>query len=232
MERLRYVARARGSDPAVLVAETAEAIDRLRPDPADLVTLCRRLVDRNPTCAPMWWFCASLLADPCALDLVWELADEIEHDRTPIHLAHAIAEGATVATIGCPELAAEAITRRGDITVLAVDAGGGATALVRRCDRVDVEAELVPTEAALPAVAAADVVLVEADVCSPDAVLAAMGSGLLVTLAAATRTPVWLVAGRGRRLPETYCDAIARLAGANRRGRMRSRRSNGRSSIE
>ncbi len=213
MERLRYVARARGTDPAVLVAETAEAIESLRPEPADLVNLCRRLVDRNPTCAPMWWFCATLLADVSALDRSWELAAEIEHDRTAVQVAHALAEGAVVATVGYPDIAADALVRRGDLTVVAIDAGGGAHALVRRCDRAEVEAHLVPAESALAAIGSADVMLVEADACSPDQVVASMGSGLAVALAATTQTPVWLVAGRGRRLPEPYRVAMERLAG-------------------
>ncbi len=218
MERLRYVARARGTDPAVLVAETAEAIDSLRPEPADLVNLCRRLVDRNPTCAPMWWFCATLLADVSALDRSWELAAEIEHDRTALEVAHALAEGATVATVGYPDIAADALVRRGDLTVLAIDAGGGAHALVRRCDRAEVEAHLVPAESAMAAIGAADVMLVEADACSADQVVAAMGSGLAVALAATARTPVWLVAGRGRRVPEPYRVSMERLAGCRAGG--------------
>jgi hypothetical protein len=219
MERLRYVARARGTDPAVLVAETAEAIDSLRPEPADLVNLCRRLVDRNPTCAPMWWFCATLLADVSALDRSWELAAEIEQDRTALEVAHALAEGATVATVGYPDTAADALVRRGDLTVLAIDAGGAAHALVRRCDRADVEAHLVPPESALGAIGAADVMLVEADACSADRVVGAMGSSLAVALAATAQTPVWLVAGRGRRLPEPYRVAIERMAGCRAGGR-------------
>ena len=177
MERLRYVARARGTDPAVLVAETAEAIESLRPEPADLVNLCRRLVDRNPTCAPMWWFCATLLADVSALDRSWELAAEIEHDRTAVQVAHALAEGAVVATVGYPDIAADALVRRGDLTVVAIDAGGGAHALVRRCDRAEVEAHLVPAESALAAIGSADVMLVEADACSPDQVRRVDGFG-------------------------------------------------------
>ena len=71
----------------------------------------------------------------------------------------------------------------------------------------------MPAESALAAIGSADVVLVEADACSPDQVVASMGSGLAVALAATTHTPVWLVAGRGRRLPEPYRVAMERLAG-------------------
>ena len=234
MERLRYVARARGTDPAVLVAETAEAIDSLRPEPADLVNLCRRLVDRNPTCAPMWWFCATLLADVSALDRSWELAAEIEHDRTALEVAHALAEGATVATVGYPDIAADALVRRGDLTVLAIDAGGGAHALVRRCDRAEVEAHLVPAESALAAIGAADVMLVEADACSADQVVAAMGSGLAVALAATARTrrsgssPA---AGAGCPSPIAWrWNAWPAVAPEAARGRARSSRSRSRAS--
>ena len=101
-----------------------------------------------------------------------------------------------MATVGYPDIAADALVRRGDLTVLAIDAGGGAHALVRRCDRAEVEAHLVPAESALAAIGSADVMLVEADACSADQVVAAMGSGLAVALAASDAH-----AGLARRRP-------------------------------
>ena len=64
MERLRHVARSGGVDPAIVVAETVEALTGLGPAPSELVPLCRNLVERNPTCGPLWWLCAHLLAKP------------------------------------------------------------------------------------------------------------------------------------------------------------------------
>ena len=56
-------------------------------------------------------------------------------------------------TIGWPDLVGIALARRGDIRVLAVDAGHHGSSFVQRLERVEVESELVPTEAAAIAVA-------------------------------------------------------------------------------
>ena len=62
IERLRYVARAVGADPSLLVRETAAALaDVMRVEPVGLVPACRRLIDRHLTVAPVWWLCARLL---------------------------------------------------------------------------------------------------------------------------------------------------------------------------
>jgi hypothetical protein len=44
-------------------------------------------------------------------------------------------------------------------------------------------------------------------------VVASVGSGLAAIAASALDVPVWLVAGRGRRLPVVYVDAIGRGLG-------------------
>ena len=92
--------------------------------------------------------------------------------------------------------------------VLAVDAGLQGSSFVQRLERMDVESELVPTEAAAIAVAAADLVLLEADALDAAHVLAATGSSLLAAAAALSATPVWTVAGCGRRLPSPMIAAI------------------------
>ena len=89
--------------------------------------------------------------------------DEIEDDRTIDELTAALPDGATVVTIGWPDLIGMAVARRGDVRVLAVDAGHQGSSFVQRLERVEIESELVPTEAAAIAVAAADLVLIEAD---------------------------------------------------------------------
>ena len=52
IERLRYVARARGADAESLVRETAGALRGLGLDPSGLVVACRRIVERHPTSGP------------------------------------------------------------------------------------------------------------------------------------------------------------------------------------
>ena len=78
IERLRYVARARGADAESLVRETAGALRGLGLDTAGLVVACRRIVERHPTCGPLWWLCARMLtsSDPMAASRV--AIEEIE----------------------------------------------------------------------------------------------------------------------------------------------------------
>ena len=100
MERLRHVARSGGADPAVIVAETVDALTSLCPAPSELVPLCRNLVERNPTCGPLWWLCAQLLAKPEAIDAAWTWAEQIERDGTPARLAECLPDEAAVMTVG------------------------------------------------------------------------------------------------------------------------------------
>ena len=210
MERLRYVARSGGVDAATIVAETVEAIARLRPGASELVPLCRNLVERNPTCGPLWWLCAHLLAAPDNLERAWRLADEIDGDPTPARLADRLPDDAVVMTVGCPPLTAQAFRRAGNVSVLAVLAGDDGRALVRAMDRAGVDVEPVAPEAMLSGLRGADLLLVEADACSTESVVASVASGLAAIAASALDMPVWLVAGRGRRLPMPYVDAIKR----------------------
>jgi hypothetical protein len=209
MEQLRYVARAGGGDPAAIVAATVEALVGLQPAPSELLTLCRNLLDRHPPCAPLWWLSAHLLADHDSLAGAWRLADELADDPTPRLLAAALPDDATVAVVGFPHVAVEALSERPDLSVVAIDAGDQGRRLSRRLDRTGVITDVVAPEATLAAARAADVVLVEAAACSTETVIASVGGGLGAVAASAAGTPVWLVAGRGRRLPPAYVAAIA-----------------------
>jgi hypothetical protein len=173
------------------------------------VALCRNLVERNPTCGPLWWLCAHLLADPDSLTSAWQLAEDVERDTTPTRLAERLPDGATVMTVGYPAITASALRRCGTVSVLAVLAGDGAVRLVRAMDRAGVDVEPIAPESTLAACRRADLVLLEADACSTDEVVASMGSGLTAVAAAASGVPAWLVAGVGRRLPAAYVEAIA-----------------------
>jgi len=196
------------------VRETASALRGLGLDTAGLVVACRRIVDRHPTSGPLWWLCARMLtsADPLAASR--DAVEEMETDRTCDELERALPDGATVATIGWPDLTGYALARRGDVRVLAVEAGHEASTFVQRLERVDVECELVPTEAAALAVAAADLVLVEADALDGTRVVAPTGSAVLAAVAGLQGTPVWCVAGCGRRLPAAMIQAIVDRVGA------------------
>lgn len=202
IERLRYVARASGGDQRLLVRETAGALRGLQFEPAGLVIACRRIVERHPTSGPLWWFCSSLLTSANPFDDMYRLAAEVENDATPDHLFDALPDDATVCVVGWPDLVGDAVLRRGDIRVLAVDADDEGSSFVRRLQRSDVEAEIVPAAGVAAAALAADVVLVEAHATGSGEVLAACGSRALAAVAYCSERPVWLVTGRGRRLTE------------------------------
>lgn len=220
MERLRYVAGARGLDPAVLVAETVDALLDLSPGAGELVTLCRQLVRGHPTCAPMWWVCSRLLAEASALDdididhLLGDV-DALRHDATSYRLATALPGHETV-VVGGSDVGpvAAGLAHDGSVHVLVIDAGDDADDLGRRLDRRGVSHEFVDALSTMAAVERASVAIVEVVAASPEVVLAPLGGGLLVAAAAATQTPTWLVIGRGCRLPTTYVRRIAATADA------------------
>jgi hypothetical protein len=214
IERLRYVARASGADQALLVRETAQALAAFRDDPAGLVAASRRIVDRHPTSGPLWWLCARVLTSPDGQREAWQAVDDIESDRTASELAFALPEDATACVIGWPELVGDALPRRGDIEVLAVDALGEGSGLVRRLSHAGIDAVDVPTSGLGAAVASSDVLLLEAVALGPSGFVAVSGSLAAAAVARHAGVPVWLVAGVGRTLPRRMWDALVHRQGA------------------
>ncbi|HZY07328.1 MAG TPA: hypothetical protein VFE69_06265, partial [Ilumatobacteraceae bacterium] len=211
IERLRYVARSSGGDQRMLVRETAGALRGLGFDPAGLVVACRRIVERHPNSGPLWWLCASVLAAPDPYRCAAALADDIEMDPTPDLLVDALPDNATVCVVGWPDLIGEALLRRGDATVLAVesdDEGMGSAAFVRRLHHGDVDAEIVPASGAAAAVLSSVLVVIEAMASSSTELLATQGSRALASVAYCAEVPVWAVVGRGRCLPGPLFEAM------------------------
>jgi hypothetical protein len=214
IERLRYVARASGAPQAALVRETAGALGSLAFDPAGLVTACRRVLDRHPASGPLWWLAARVLTtvgDPD--EEGWRCADELEDDPTVDELAHALPTDARVCVLGWPELGGEALIRRGDLDVLAVDALDEGSGLVRQLRYAGVDATEIPVSGLGTAAAAADVVLLEASAAGPEGIVAVSGSRAAAAVAHHAGVPVWAVVGLGRRLPDQLFNALlTRLA--------------------
>ena len=211
IERLRHVARASGGDQRMLVRETAGALRGLGFDPAGLVVACRRIVERHPTSGPLWWLCSTVLAAPDPYRCAASLADDLELDPTPDVLVEALPDNAVVCVVGWPDLIGEALLRRGDSSVLAIDTddtGMGSAAFVRRLQRADVEAEIVPASGLAAAVLVSDVVVVEALAAGETDLLATTGSRAVASVGYCSEIPVWAVVGRGRRLPEALFAAI------------------------
>ena len=210
IERLRYVARSSGGDQRMLVRETATAIAGLDLDPAGLVVACRRIVERHGTSGPLWWLCANLVTSVEPFRDAWGLATHIEDDPTADHLVELLPDGATVCVVGWPDFAGEALIRRGDLNALVIESVEAGSSLVRRLQRVDVEAEEIPAFGTAAAVIESDLVVIEALAVGPDAALCSIGSHAAAAVAYCSEIPVWLVAGRGRRLPEPMWKAMLR----------------------
>ena len=159
----------------------------------------------------MWWLCASVLAAADPYRCAASLADDLEADPTPDLLVEALPDGATVCVVGWPDLIGEALLRRGDSMVLAVDTdddGMGSNAFVRRLQRADVEAEIVPAPGLAAAVLASDLVVVEASAACETELLAAAGSRALASVGYCSEVPVWAIVGRGRCLPLGLYEAM------------------------
>jgi hypothetical protein len=208
IERLRYVARASGADQALLVRETAHALAAFTGDPPGLVAAARRIVDRHPTAAPLWWLCARVLtaADPYAE--AWRAVEEIDEDPTAGELAHALPPDSTACVVGWPEVVGEALPRRGDVEVLAVDSLGEGSGLVRRLAHAGVDAVDVSTSGLGAAVASSDVLLLEAVAAGPTGFIGVSGSLAAAAVARHAEVHVWVTVGVGRWLPPRLWDAL------------------------
>ena len=111
IERLRWVARSPEGDLSAVAAEAAEALAGFADDPAGLVVASRRLIERRPEAAPLWWLASRVL---CSLEPEFEAiaaAADLERDRTPVTLAGDL-PGGTVSVVGWPDQAAAALRMR------------------------------------------------------------------------------------------------------------------------
>ena len=200
IERLRYVARARGAPPSELGWEAARALMSVTiDDPVALVTGCRRLVDRHPTVGAIWWLAARVLVASDPMAEARAAADELDSDDTARHLAAALPEDATVTVVGWAEQAADALRRRGDLDVLLVESGHLGW---------EDDVTYVPPAGLGAAVGASDLVLLEASALGPDGFVAPAGSRAAAAVAGHAGTDVWVVAGAGRVLPGRLWEAL------------------------
>jgi hypothetical protein len=210
IERLRFVARATDEGPTLLVREAAGALASFADDPAALVTACRRLVDRQPHAAAIWWLAARVLGSPDPDEEAWVAAGELDADGTAEELRHLIPDDATVLVLGWPEQIAPALARRGDLTILVGDSLDGGAGLIRRLQRSGHEPTLVEERGIASAAAAVDLVLLEAVGLGHSGLVATTGSRGAAATAHHAGVPVWSAVGVGRVLPGRLWDAYLR----------------------
>ena len=180
----------------------------LGPDPLATVTACRRLVDRHPTVAPLWWLAARVMASAEPRAESRRAAEEIAADTTARVLVTCLPDDATVVVVGWPEQVGAALRRRGDLEALVVDCAGEGRDLWRQLTGMGVDASLVPDIGVGAAVLEADLVALEATALGPDGFVAASGSRAAAAAARHIGIPVWLAAGQGRVLPCRLWEAL------------------------
>lgn len=216
--------------PSLAAQEAATALAAIAREPAALVTACRRLIESQPACAPLWWLSARVLAAPDPVAEAQGAAQELAADDTVDHVVAALPLDGRVVVIGWPELAGAALELRPDAWALVVDGGSppgsspgwspgwspgrsAAAGLADRPHRGGSDAEAVPASGVAAAVLEADVVLVEALAAAPEGVLARAGSRAAAAVATDAGVEVWAVVGAGRVLPAELWSALrARLA--------------------
>lgn len=208
IEHLRYVARATGADPVALVRETAQALFGLHMEPAGLVLAARRIVERHPTCAPLWWLCAQALSAMDPFERLFELESEIDQDATTDHLLSEIHNAHTLCIVGWSPTALEALVQRGNCKALVIDSFGSADSAVNALERVDVAAEVVSIEHAAIAVDMCDMVVLDALGCGPDEFLMSAGSRSVAALAYVAEKSSLVTARKGTRLPSELWSAM------------------------
>jgi hypothetical protein len=192
----------------MLVREASVALGAFRNDPAGMVAACRRIIDRQLTCAPLWWLCARMLCAPEPMREGHDAVTEMEADATGRLLAAAIPDDASVVVVGWPAQAVTALRRRGDIEVLVVDVAGEAREAVDQLDALDVDAIEVPARALATAVGLADLVLIDALAIGPERALVPAGSLAAAAVARHLDVPVWMIGGVGRLMPASMFDAL------------------------
>jgi hypothetical protein len=209
MEHLRYVARAGDLSQDVLVREAASALGALASDPLELVTVCRRMLDKYPIAGALWSMAARVCASPQPYRAAREFVSELRADATADHAADALPAGATVCLLGWPDLAAEGLGRRADIEVRIIDAYGEGAGLARRLAGEGCEVTDVPLAGLAAACSTAEVIVVEAAAAGPDAVIAAGGSHAAAAVGYVSGVEVWCIVGQGRALPPQLFEAAA-----------------------
>ncbi|HKE76610.1 MAG TPA: hypothetical protein VKB57_23535 [Acidimicrobiales bacterium] len=194
IERLRAVARAREVDQAVLAREAASVLGAFAGDPLGLVTACRRLLDRHPTAATLWWTFARLLDTADVRAEAQAVRRDLDDAPAVSALALDLPDRVVVALVpdvaGGSELAMDLLAERDDM-VIAHDPG--ALHVERDEPRI---------------------LLVEAGAAGPDRFLAPAGAEDEIEAARDAGVAVWLVVDVGRRLPKPLFEALVRRAPA------------------
>jgi hypothetical protein len=203
-ERLRALARYSGDDRA-LVLEAADCLADFASDPAQLVTVCRRLLAHHPSSGPLWWMCAHVLAAADPEVGARDATRALERDRTSARLASLLPfpHDDAIAVLGWPDTIGAALADRTDLDVVAVRARSQRMRPAERRLRVLDEVEVI---AATPSH-----LLLEVLATGPNTAI--VPAGTVDLRWGLGPTPVWLVVPEGRLLPERLFEVMRRAVG-------------------
>lgn len=214
IERLRFVARSEGEDPAEVALAAADALADLASEPRALVLACRRLLDAQAGAAPLWWLSAHILASADPAAAARACARGLAGDGTALELADALPAGTAVVAEAASS-ALGALGERPDCSVALVGTAAELTWALR---------DLAGGPAGGPAAVGyepdelaaglegAGIAVVEARAASPSRLLLGEVGAALASAAAGRGVALWVAAGVGRVLPEPLFDACARGA--------------------
>ncbi|MGH9243715.1 MAG: hypothetical protein ACRD29_05230 [Acidimicrobiales bacterium] len=211
IERLRYVARAGAAagGEAVLADEAADALAALGDDHAGLVTACRRILDRHPASGVLWWLASRVLTSSEPVREARRVARDLEGDPTAAHVAAELPDEVTVCVIGWPEQVGEALGRRPDLRVFAVDVHDELAWRSARGFEHDEAPRIVAGAGLGWAASTADLLLLEASALGTHGLAGTAGSRAAAAVARHSGRTVWAVAGVGRVLAPRLWDALA-----------------------
>ena len=169
-----------------LVRESAAALASFADDPKGLLTSCRRLLDRRSDCGPLVWLASRMLTamDPRSESM--RVLEDLDDDTT-----ERVLQTGLNALPSCSSVLA------------AGELGAFATALHERPDLRWIEPD--DLEGAGPA----DLVLMTSDCVGPSQALVVSETVPVAEAARGWGTPVWLIAGAGRILPDRMWDLLS-----------------------
>ena len=217
IERLRWIARAT-SEPALTIAsEAAWTLGELGADePAAVVTASRRLVERHPTCGPLWWACAHLVASDDPLETARRVTAELYADTVPDRVAEALRDNFTRSDPLCATVPADvlrdALSRRGSYELRVIAPYSALRHELRGLGGVVEDVTGFEIEDVDEALEGAAVLLVEPDLASAAGLLVEPGVGLVIERAVHQGVPVWALLGTGRVISTQLAEAAAEWA--------------------
>jgi hypothetical protein len=123
IEMLRAVARSRRAPPGELAAEAAWGLAALaEEEPAAVVPACRRLLERQPACGPLWWLSARVLVAGDPASEAERCATLLIDDPTPNVLHASVLAGGQSPALRVVRHGGVGEVASADIVVIEVDA--------------------------------------------------------------------------------------------------------------